>query len=220
MGVGRGEEKNERSSSSSSSGAPAAEEAAGASRSRPRAPLPAGFARKKDRVLRGLAAPEAEYADASPKGSVDAGVRDLIAHLNAVPGLVTTSSCAGRVCVFVEGRRRDREGEGEAEAERKPLLLEKKKKKTLAGVGGKGGGGAWLFVSHDPVPLDGKSDADLDVLLGLGAQDRGGARDASGSDDDAPEARLVHFKFEPMVSYFSRVFPRYPTLFVYSCARN
>ena len=212
-------------------------------------PLPAGFARKKDRILRDLAAPEAEYADASPKGSVDVGVRDLIADLNAVPGLVTTSSCAGRVCVFVEGCRKGR-GEGEVgggdgggenlgydelgdedaevnadlreegedreevrgaakvqfEGKQQQQQQQKKKKKTLAGVGGKGGGGSWLFVSHDPVPLDGKSDTDLDVLLGLGAQ---GSTPVS-DDDAAGSSRLVHFKFEPMVSSFiPRVFRSY-----------
>jgi tRNA wybutosine-synthesizing protein 3 len=36
---------------------------------------------------------------------VDAQIRDLIAEINAYEGFVTTSSCAGRVAVFVEGPR-------------------------------------------------------------------------------------------------------------------
>lgn len=43
--------------------------------------------------------------DLSPKGTVDVGIRELIGEINACEGLVTTSSCAGRVSVFLEGRR-------------------------------------------------------------------------------------------------------------------
>src|SRR5689334_16583600 len=39
-------------------------------------------------------------ADKSPKGNVDDGVWELINEINAVEGLVTTSSCAGRVSCF------------------------------------------------------------------------------------------------------------------------
>ena len=87
------------------------------------------FLRKKTSILGQLSVPAAEYKDASPKGSVDAGIRLLIDEINAHPGLVTTSSCAGRVSVYLEG--------------------EKQKGKS----GGKGGGGRWLFVSHDTVPV-------------------------------------------------------------------
>lgn len=52
-----------------------------------------------------LAVPDDEYTDLSPKGTVDAGIRDLIDEINGLDGLVTTSSCAGRVSVFLEGRR-------------------------------------------------------------------------------------------------------------------
>jgi tRNA wybutosine-synthesizing protein 3 len=100
---------------------------------------PSHFVRKKERILALLAVPDAEYSDASPKGSVDAGIRDLIGEINALDGFVTTSSCAGRVSVFVEGNKK---------------------------AGGKGGGGAWLFVSHDPVVIDANEDAR--ALLGMG----------------------------------------------------
>ena len=66
-------------------------------------PPPAGlFAAKKAKILSQLSVPDAEYSDASPKGSVDDGIRDLIDEINALDGLVTTSSCAGRVSVFVK----------------------------------------------------------------------------------------------------------------------
>ncbi|KAK2067463.1 hypothetical protein P8C59_001202 [Phyllachora maydis] len=45
-----------------------------------------------------MAVPSAmDYTDASPKGSIDAGIRDLIDGINdKYDGLVTTSSCGGR----------------------------------------------------------------------------------------------------------------------------
>ncbi|KHO00233.1 tRNA wybutosine-synthesizing protein [Metarhizium album ARSEF 1941] len=102
---------------------------------------PQAFTAKKTRILQQLAAPDAEYADLSPKGSVDSGIRPLIDEINCADGFVTTSSCAGRVSVFLEGERA-----------------------TSTGVGGKGGGGTWLYVSHDAV--DGQ-----DWLRSLGLED-------------------------------------------------
>ncbi|KAI2639283.1 methyltransferase TYW3-domain-containing protein [Xylaria nigripes] len=141
------------------------------------APPPPNFARRKEQILAQLAVPDDEYSDASPKGSVDAGIRDLIGEINALDGFVTTSSCAGRVSVFVEGRKAE-DGSGEAS-------------RTLAAVGGKGGGGAWLFVSHDSLgDLEGK-----DVLSLLGLRDSGLVRETTALGD----VRLIHFKFEPMI---------------------
>lgn len=72
------------------------------------APIPPSFARRKEAILAQLAVPDDEYTDLSPKGTVDAGIRDLIDEINGIDGLVTTSSCAGRVSVFLEGRRAGR----------------------------------------------------------------------------------------------------------------
>ncbi|KAI0530092.1 methyltransferase TYW3-domain-containing protein [Xylaria digitata] len=152
---------------------------------------PPNFSRKKERILELLAVPDAEYSDASPKGSVDAGIRDLIGEINALDGFVTTSSCAGRVSVFVEGRKATSGEKPEAEEE------EAARPATLAAVGGKGGGGAWLFVSHDPV-ADDRSE-DVKNLLGLrGSADCGNNRESAV--EGAPkDTRLIHFKFEPMI---------------------
>ena len=71
-------------------------------------PLPtpgAPFTTRKQAILTHLSAPAESYTDASPKGSVDAGIRHLIDALNAREGLVTTSSCAGRMSVYLEGRK-------------------------------------------------------------------------------------------------------------------
>ncbi|KAJ4416912.1 hypothetical protein N0V82_006462 [Gnomoniopsis sp. IMI 355080] len=75
-------------------------------------PIPKTFTQRKRRILSALSVPDEEYTDLSPKGTVDAGVRDLIDELNKVEGFVTTSSCAGRVSVFLEGRKA-REGGGD-----------------------------------------------------------------------------------------------------------
>lgn len=65
-----------------------------------------GFVARKRKILSDLSVPDAEYTDLSPKGSVDEGIRDLIRDINALDGLVTTSSCAGRVSIFVEGSKK------------------------------------------------------------------------------------------------------------------
>ncbi|KAI1427242.1 methyltransferase TYW3-domain-containing protein [Xylaria sp. FL1777] len=149
---------------------------------------PPNFSRRKERILELLAVPDAEYSDASPKGSVDAGIRDLIGEINALDGFVTTSSCAGRVSVFVEGRKAGNEDVLEDDAARPA---------TLAAVGGKGGGGTWLFVSHDPVAVD--AGDGVKSLLGLGDSPdyKGGGGDVS--EKALKDTRLIHFKFEPMI---------------------
>lgn len=163
----------------------------------------AAFGEKKAQILEQLSRPEADYADLSPKGSVDEGIRGLIGEVNGVGGFVTTSSCAGRVSVFVEGRRTantttataaaaEKEGnEGDEESGRR---------QQLATPGGKGGGGTWAFISHDPVPNDG---AWIDALQMKGDDDDDDVdadEETPTSEPDPADRRLIHFKFEPMVS--------------------
>lgn len=74
-------------------------------RGNPSPPIPFSFTQRKATILAHLAVPDEQYTDLSPKGSVDAGIRELIDDINAVEGFVTTSSCAGRVSVFLEGSR-------------------------------------------------------------------------------------------------------------------
>lgn len=162
--------------------------------------------------------PDAEYTDASPKGSVDAGIRDLIDEMNGLDGFVTTSSCAGRVSVFLEGSKKgsgeDATGGDEAQGEGDV--------RKLAGVGGKGGGGAWLFVSHDPVLLGGQDDPEVRLGLRTRGEEDGtghGAGIAQGGNDVphvAAAARLVHFKFEPMILHVLTASPDHAQLLL-SC---
>ena len=173
------------------------------------------FAARKRKILAQLAVPDAEYTDASPKGTVDAGIRDLIDELNGLDGFVTTSSCGGRVSVFVEGVKKkgaaaqnqaqeaedtskatgeevDKCNDAEAETAARPAGM------TLAAAGGKGGGGNWLFVSHDPVPNTGDQ-TNLEDVLGLKNVCEE-VNDEGSSSKEESSSRLIHFKFEPMVS--------------------
>jgi len=100
------------------------------------------FEENKESILKQLEVPAEVYTDQSPKGSVDVAIQDLINDINAIPGLVTTSSCSGRVAVYLEGRNN----------------------RGSARSGGKGGG-KWLFVSHDPL-ICSESHSSVSLLFG------------------------------------------------------
>jgi tRNA wybutosine-synthesizing protein 3 len=216
------------------------------------ATLPPSFLRRKALILSQLSVPADQYDDLSPKGSVDEGIRGLIEGINAGEGWVTTSSCAGRMSVFVEGEKRVRvgmvagavgQGDGErdlgrvageakgggerdesgggeeydgggggggkeeqdeeedGQVEHETELDEGERtgrdRVRLAGTGGKGGGGRWLFVSHEPVDMNTAKAKGCSSFLGL--QRIGEGRE---SGRQFTEERLIHFKFEPMVSTF------------------
>jgi tRNA wybutosine-synthesizing protein 3 len=147
------------------------------------------FEIRKQNILAQLDAPNDEYHDLSPKGSVDEPIRDLIGEINTLQGLVTTSSCSGRISVFLEGRKSGSEDavcveDGDARA----------------GPGGKGGGGAWLFISHDAVEtLHADDPSALSTRFGL--------EGITLQDERVPgvNSRYIHLKFEPMVSSMSAV---------------
>lgn len=141
----------------------------------------ASFCHRKASILQQLALPDAEYSDASPKGSVDAGIRHLIDEVNRAEGFVTTSSCAGRLSVFLEGRRRTASGKDDEQ--------------QTAGVGGKGAGGTWLFVSHEPVPRDRQAGR----ASWLDALEFSHSAERQDSYSLGEERRWIRFKFEPMV---------------------
>lgn len=113
------------------------------------------FAAKKSKILAQLAQSENEYADNSPKGSVDEQILDLINEINSYDGLVTTSSCAGRVAVFVEGGAGRETVTGSMEGAINESLRppQRKEQETMKTSPGGKGGGQWLYVSHDPIPL-------------------------------------------------------------------
>ncbi|KAK1768864.1 DUF207 domain-containing protein [Phialemonium atrogriseum] len=178
-------------------------------------PLPSphpGFTRKKAKILEQLSVPASEYTDSSPKGSVDEGIRELIDGINSHDGLVTTSSCAGRVSVFVEGRKGVVAAPEEADQPSSVKAARLRPDKPASTAGGKGGGGSWLFVSHDPVDLGGCDDPggrDVAGLFGLEipADQARGLEDAG----QAP-LRLIHFKFEPMILHILTASPSHAQL--------
>lgn len=184
------------------------------------------FQTRKSRILSQLSVPDAEYTDASPKGSVDVAIRELIDEINhGYEGLVTTSSCAGRVSVYLEGVKRKKQedksssggdgGQGEGgkdgEEEEGGELEDAARAATVtaSSSGGKGGG-EWLFVSHDPLETvdpstgrehDGKHWMEVFGLTGgNGSGTESG--DGDGEEQQEQQQRLIHFKFEPMVRFY------------------
>lgn len=155
--------------------------------------IPDTFESRKRKILADLSIPEEDYTDLSPKGSVDEGSRDLIHDINALPGLVTTSSCAGRISVFLEGRKK--------QAQRPPQPApqqQQQQQKQFAPSGGKGAG-RWLYVSHEALKSDnGGGQGGLYELFGMVPGD-GRPPTLQGQKSHAP--RLVRFQFEPMVRF-------------------
>jgi tRNA wybutosine-synthesizing protein 3 len=154
--------------------------------------MSARFNTKKHKILAALSRPDTDYTDASPKGFVDDGVRELIGQINDAPGFVTTSSCAGRIAVYLEGPPK---------LAATPSPVVEGDETAAVGAGGTAvasasgkGGGRWLFSSHAPVDLSSVSKTGaLLRLFGF----------SSSSEVSFPLAgtrpQFVHLKFEPMV---------------------
>jgi len=157
--------------------------------------FPQSFLSKKRTILAQLSIPVEDYDDLSPKGSIDVGIRELIDEINTSEGWVTTSSCAGRVSVFLEGRRKDI---ASLNNDQNAKSMDEDAGEVRAGVGGKGGGGNWLFVSHDPVALDGEREGDIAAMLGMVRASEEENKNQETSDGTLGK-RFIHFKFEPMV---------------------
>ncbi|EGW34347.1 uncharacterized protein SPAPADRAFT_134561 [Spathaspora passalidarum NRRL Y-27907] len=89
------------------------------------------FDQKKQAILDEISTNSSDNLDASPKGTIDEKCIPIINLINKDPNMVTTSSCSGRVSVFLEGKHQ--EGQN----------------KIIA----KGNEGRWLFVTHNPEDL-------------------------------------------------------------------
>ena len=161
----------------------------------PGVPIPSNFTAKKDVILASLAVAEPSYTDFSPKGSVDEAIRPLIKRINALEGVVTTSSCAGRVSVFLEGCRPANPKENIDDAEN----AHGGSKEQAAVPGGKGMGGRWLFVSHSPVHFPSGGDS-LARRLGMGHQQEIFHHQNA---IEVSQVRLARFQFEPTVREIS-----------------
>ena len=153
-------------------------------------PLPQSFSVRKEKILSALSVPELEYDDLSPKGSIDAPIRELIDEMNALPGLVTTSSCSGRIAVYLEGQKRYEKIRPEQDQTSEHV---EKGKNPERQPGGKGGG-RWLYVSHEPMELESTPVEDLSFTLGMSRRSQSGIHHSS-----LKYVRWIHFKFEPFV---------------------
>lgn len=174
------------------------------------------FARKRADILQSLSRPDDAYTDASPKGSVDIEIREVIDIINASETCVTTSSCAGRIAVFLEAgntsdgpthdnsRRTAAAEAGDLRASRSNSSDNAGSLRSGSKLTVKGSGGRWLFVSHEPLHItppkksapsgqQPTSGAELSHMFGL-------YHESGRQDNDRTLSRFVHFKFEPMVS--------------------
>ncbi|KAF3987226.1 hypothetical protein FT663_04047 [Candidozyma haemuli var. vulneris] len=87
------------------------------------------FNQKKASILQEIGGNSSDSPDASPKGTIDSLCLPIIEVINSHPDMVTTSSCSGRVSVFLEGIKKESQ------------------------IGAKGNEGRWLFVTHHPEDL-------------------------------------------------------------------
>lgn len=136
------------------------------------------FDRKKEHILQEIGINSENNPDASPKGTIDTLCLPLIFLINSHKDMVTTSSCSGRVSVFLEGSK-DKKATQKVEEESKILK-----------IGAKGEGGRWLFVSHE------KSDihewwSHEDVALQFGGN--------INMEDCNEGTRYILFKYEPLI---------------------
>ena len=137
-----------------------------------------GFDQKKEHLLKEIVFNSESNPDASPKGTIDALCLPLIFLINSHKNMVTTSSCSGRVSVFVEGSK-------ELGIEQKNAEGEK-----IMKIGAKGDGGRWLFVSHEKGDIQGWW-THKDIALKFEAPPKNG--------DYSVETRYVLFKYEPLI---------------------
>ena len=162
-------------------------------------PIPSAFAAKKATILASLALPSSEYSDLSPKGTIDEAIIPLIEKINQLEGVVTTSSCAGRVSVFLEGKKikgclSHGKDVGAEQA------IENSKSEQIGVSGGKGNGGRWLFISHEPVNVGQATAAGGSLLnvFGISGQNEQSCF-IPGSSLGRLRMRHARFQFEPMV---------------------
>ena len=135
---------------------------------------------------------------------------------------MTTSSCAGRVSVFLEGRKKsngkDQAWRGEAKGcgtdegvtdgvdeddssggvRNGGAIREdgQKGKRQKSVPGGKGSGGRWLFVSHEPLDGGVMRRQGLSKAFGIDVSETEGK---GASNSMTSQLRFVRFQFEPMV---------------------
>lgn len=135
------------------------------------------FDRQKNYLLKEIGLNSETNPDASPKGTIDTLCIPLIKLINSHKDMVTTSTCSGRLSVFLEGEKL---------AEKNQKFNEERPIK----IGAKGDGGHWLFVSHDKDEInEWWRKCDLSFNYECESLD----------EDYDTKTRYVLFKYEPLI---------------------
>ncbi|KAF9936283.1 hypothetical protein BGZ67_002505 [Mortierella alpina] len=176
-----------------------------------------GFTSRKRAILIAL---NSDTPDKSPKGYVDEPLLPLIVLINNHKDYVTTSSCSGRICTYLEGLdEAEAPGAGsdhQDEDEEDGVARGYDENTSLAAVEAakRAKGGQWLYVSHDPVVFHEHRNLDqrwiVDLLFGPEAHRVVLMEDAVPSDTrtlDMARSQLVYFKFEPMILHIESSTP-------------
>ncbi|KAG0262266.1 hypothetical protein BGZ95_004058 [Linnemannia exigua] len=192
-----------------------------------------GFLTRKKTILVAL---NSDTPDKSPKGYVDEPLLPLIVLINNHQDYVTTSSCSGRICTYLEGLESEAEGDGEVEAgsdnkqdrdqhtvdggeeEEEETAKGYEENTSLAAVEAakRAKGGQWLYVSHDPVVFPDQILEHprwiVETLFGPEAhrvvlmEEKQGDQETMRTIDMA-RSQLVYFKFEPMILHIEAATP-------------
>lgn len=127
------------------------------------------FDQKKNSILAEIGATDEITPDASPKGTIDEFCIPIIHLINSNKDMVTTSSCSGRVSVFLEGMKNIDQDDIK--------------------IGAKGNYGRWIFVTHDPKDLpDWSSSVDFKYIT-----------DGNSYRSTDVNTRYILYKFEPLI---------------------
>ncbi|CAO3570325.1 unnamed protein product [Mortierella alpina] len=176
-----------------------------------------GFSSRKKAILIAL---NSDTPDKSPKGYVDEPLLPLIVLINNHKDYVTTSSCSGRICTYLEGLDEgEAQGAGQDqhdEDEEDGVARGYDENTSLAAVEAakRAKGGQWLYVSHDPVVFPEHNIHNqrwiVDLLFGPEAHRVVLMEDSVSSDTrtlDMARSQLVYFKFEPMILHIESSTP-------------
>ena len=157
------------------------------------------FLQKKQSILN-------SNIDLSPKGSIDALCIPIIKLINDnSDDMVTTSSCSGRLSVFVEGvkaKPQTKQLENtapKAAAEQSSQSPEEAVTSALLEykLGGKGDGGEWLYITHNVDEVTGwlqKVQSSKRTIRFLSDD-----KETETDNIDMTTKRLILYKFEPLI---------------------
>ncbi|GME78414.1 unnamed protein product [Ambrosiozyma monospora] len=155
------------------------------------------FDQKKAAILSEIDLTSSDHPDASPKGTIDELCIPIIKLINSHKDMFTTSSCSGRVSVFVEGFKITKTKKLVSETPDEKTTSEMSERNPGQGenkdnfkIGAKGEGGHWLFVTHDDTKLDNWW---VDKKISFENNSTKKIQDLNLS------TRYVLFKFEPLI---------------------